>query len=254
MHQILNFTRQGQPFIIIHGLFGSSRNWQGLAKQFAVHYDVITLDLRNHGDSFHADSMDYPLMAADVIALMDQLQLDQAYVLGHSMGGKVAMTLCHEYPQRFDKLVVADIAPVSYSHDYDDIILPILQMDLANLANRQQADQSLASSIADQRIRLFLLQNLVFEQGQAHWMLNWPVLQRFMPQITGFADISDWHVPHPSLFIRGGLSDYVDERAWQLIQQHFEQAELVTLPQAGHWLHADKPEAFVDAVVAFLGK
>ncbi len=238
--------------VIIHGLFGSSRNWQGLSKQFAEHFDVITLDLRNHGDSFHDDQMDYPVMARDVIALLDQLHISSAHVLGHSMGGKVAMSLAHTFPGRINKLVVADIAPVSYRHDYADILGPILALDLDGLSNRKQADQALVTSIPDTGIRLFLLQNLVFEQGRARWKLNWPVLQQHMPLITGFVDITHWRIPQPGLFIRGGASDYVSDNSWQLIQQHFAAAELVTLEQAGHWLHAEQPQAFFTRVVDFL--
>ncbi len=254
MPTLLNYSRQGhgQALLIIHGLFGSSRNWQGLSKQFSAHYDVITLDLRNHGDSFHHAEMNYPVMAADVVALLDQLQLSAAHVLGHSMGGKVAMTMSHAYPDRVSKLVVADIAPVSYAHDYADILAPILQLDLTTVANRKQVDQALATSIPDPGIRLFLLQNLVFDQGRARWKLNWPVLQQSMSLITGFVDISDWHIPQPSLFIRGDLSDYVDAEHWQQIQQHFSAAQLVSLEQAGHWLHAEQPQAFLASVLSFL--
>lgn len=252
-HPLLNYTSQGegQPLLIIHGLFGSSRNWQSLARQWASNYQVITLDLRNHGDSFHDQQMNYQVMTDDVVELLDHLGLDQIFLLGHSMGGKLAMCLSQQSPQLVKKLVVADIAPVAYEHEYDELIDPILMLDLNQVSNRKQADEELAASIHDQRIRLFLLQNLSFSEGRSVWKLNWPVLKNAMSSITGFVDISDWSILVPSLFIRGGLSPYVTNQHWTLIQQHFLQSQLVTLEKAGHWLHAEQPGLFYDQVSQF---
>lgn len=251
---ILNFKKQGEgdPLLVIHGLFGSSRNWQSLSQQLARQYTVITVDLRNHGDSFHDAEMNYSVMTRDVEILMDQLDLESAHVLGHSMGGKVAMTLSYLNSDRIRKLIVADIAPVSYSHSYTNLIQPILDLDLSSITRRKQADEQLAQSIKDQGIRLFLLQNLAFSEGRAYWKLNWPVLDRSLPTITDFFDISDWSIPHQCLFIRGGLSDYVNQEHWQFLQPHFPHAQLVTLENAGHWLHAEQPEAFYQSVSSFL--
>ena len=250
----LNYSTQGEGeiLLIIHGLFGSSRNWQSIAKQFSTDFKVITLDLRNHGDSFQDPQMDYHVMASDVLELMNSLNIHSAHVLGHSMGGKLAMKLNQLHPERVDKLVVADIAPVSYPHSYDEIIDPVLAMDLSAISTRKQADEHLAGAITDQRIRLFLLQNLAFDQGKAHWKLNWSALKQNMRSIIGFEDIQHWQIANTSLFIRGDLSDYVTDDHWDLIRKHFPNTELVTLKKAGHWLHAEQPQAFVDAVLKFL--
>jgi len=148
---ILNFTEQGQgtPLFIIHGLFGSSRNWQSLAKRYAEDFRVISVDLRNHGDSFHDALMDYSLMAQDIVDVMDHLQLSTAHMLGHSMGGKVAMKLAHLYPQKVSKLVVADIAPVSYLHDYHELIDAAMNLDLSIDNTRKQIDDRLIRPMRD---------------------------------------------------------------------------------------------------------
>lgn len=250
----LNYFSQGEGelLLLIHGLFGSSRNWQSIARQLSDHFKVISLDLRNHGDSFHDPLMDYHSMANDVVGLMDSLNIHNAHVLGHSMGGKLAMKLAQLHPERVNRLVVADIAPVSYQHSYDEVLDPILALDLSTISNRKQADASLASAITDSRIRLFLLQNLAFDQGRAYWKLNWLALKQNMRSIIGFEDIQHWQIAHSSLFIRGSLSDYLKERDWALIKKHFLNVSLVTLENAGHWLHAEQPLAFVDAVMSFL--
>jgi pimeloyl-ACP methyl ester carboxylesterase len=254
INPILNFKilGEGEPLLVIHGLFGSSRNWQSLSQQLAKRYQVITLDLRNHGDSFHDDEMNYSVMTKDVEILMDHLKIDVAHVLGHSMGGKVAMTLSSLNPDRVKKLIVADIAPVSYSHSYDNLIQPILDLDLSSVSRRKEVDERLSGSIKEQGIRLFLLQNLAFSDGKAYWKLNWSVLNDSLPAVTSFFDISDWNIPHECLFIRGGQSDYVSDDNWQFLKPHFPRAQLSTLENAGHWLHAEQPEAFYQSVSDFL--
>lgn len=250
----LNYVPQGEgtPLLVIHGLFGSSRNWQSLSKKFSEYFNVITIDLRNHGNSFHDPVMDYHTMAEDVAKLMDQLKIPAAHFLGHSMGGKLAMKLCSLYPERVKKLVVADIAPVRYQHDYDDIINPILSLDLSAIKNRKEVDEQLSSSITDQRIRIFLLQNLVFQEGNARWKLNWTALKENLANIVGYEDINDWLINNESLFIRGKQSNYVNDDSWALIQTHFLKAELITISDAGHWLHAEQPELFFKSVLEFL--
>ena len=243
---------EGEPLIILHGLFGSSRNWSSHAKKLAVDFKVIRVDLRNHGESFHDQQMDYAAMADDLVNLMDELGIASAHFLGHSMGGKVAMMLCHKFPQRVKKLIVADMAPVRYRHDHDNLIKPVLAMDLALVKSRNIADEMLASSIDNKQIRLFLLQNLDIVNGQACWKINWQVLDENMQKLTGYPPVDDWNVPHQSLFIRGENSDYVKPEHWQVVQQHFQNARLVSLKNAGHWLHFEQPEPFYQSVVAFL--
>ncbi|MBC8211873.1 MAG: alpha/beta fold hydrolase [Gammaproteobacteria bacterium] len=243
---------EGYPLIVIHGLFGSSRNWQALSKLFARSFRVITVDLRNHGDSFHAPEMGYALMAGDVLDLMDYLAIDSAHILGHSMGGKLAMQLAQMAPERVNKLVVADIAPVTYGHSYHDIIAPVRAMDLSLISSRKQADSELEQGIPDQRIRQFIMQNLSIQDGKASWKLNWEAIQNNIDTVIGYVNIAHWSIHNPTLFIRGGASGYVTAQGWALIQQHFLQAELITLDKAGHWLHAEQPAAFAEQVVRFL--
>ncbi len=255
MNKLLNFNVQGEgeALVIIHGLFGSSRNWKTLSRQFAAHYRVITLDLRNHGDSFHADGMSYRQMTLDVIAVLDALDLTTTHVIGHSMGGKVAMALTHDYSQRIGKLVIADVAPVAYHHDYSDIIEPVLALDIERLRDRRDADTRLQAAIPEQRIRQFILQNLQFNEGVARWKLNWRAIRDNMVAITGFEDISNWKIDTPTLFLRGEQSSYIDARGRATIEQHFTNARIQTLPNAGHWLHAEQATLFYQAVISFLG-
>jgi len=213
---------------------------------------VITVDLRNHGDSFHAAEMGYAEMAADVLQLMDHLSIDSAHILGHSMGGKLAMKLTRQNPERVNKLVVADIAPVAYSHSYHDIIEPVRAMQLSTVSSRKEADSQLAVDIPDQSIRQFILQSLTIQDGKLHWKLNWESIQNNVAAIIGYENIADWRIENSTLFIRGGASPYITEQSWKLIQQHFLNAELVTLDKAGHWLHAEQPAAFAEQVVRFL--
>jgi esterase len=245
-------TGEGPPLLIIHGLFGSSRNWRTLSQQFANNFSVISVDLRNHGDSPHRDEMNYQVMAQDVVNLLDQLQISQASVIGHSMGGKVAMKLSHLVPDRINQLVVADIGPVTYRHDYDDLIDAVLSLDLASLRNRKQADAALTDGIPDPRIRMFLLQNLVVAENGLQWKLNWKALKENISKIIGFDDISDWHIETPSLFIYGGQSNYLNTEVRELIPRHFAKASFGCIENAGHWLHAEQPQMFYDAVNNFL--
>ncbi len=251
---LLNYSAQGEgeALVIIHGLFGSSKNWKSLAKKFSENYQVILIDLRNHGDSPFDSDMNYEVMVNDVIALMSKLDLASANILGHSMGGKVAMKLNQLYPERVRKLVIADIAPIAYQHDHDEIINPVLGLDLQKIKNRKAADEMLETGIPDQRVRLFILQNLVFLQGQASWKLNWIAIKQNMESLVGYENIDHWEIKNSSLFIRGELSLYVSQESMNLIDNHFKDAEMVTIKNAGHWLHAEQPDAFFDAVINFL--
>jgi esterase len=247
-------TGEGPPLLIIHGLFGSSRNWRTLSQQFADNFTVISVDLRNHGDSPHLDDMSYQLMAMDVVNLLDQLQIVKTSVIGHSMGGKVAMKLSQLEPARVSQLVVADIGPVSYRHDYDDLIDAVLSLDLTSVKNRKQADAELKDGIPDPRIRMFLLQNLVVTENRLKWKLNWKALKQNISQIIGFDDISDWHIEIPSLFIYGGQSNYLNSEIRELIPNHFTHVAFSCIENAGHWLHAEQPQMFYSEVNNFLTK
>lgn len=267
---ILNYVRmgEGEPLIILHGLFGSSKNWQSLSKVFSENFDVLTLDLRNHGESFHSDVMDYPAMVNDVHQLLSQLGINSCRLIGHSMGGKVAMLFASKYPQLVSQLVVADIAPIAYEHSYDHLIDPVMALKLDEMDSRAAVDKALKHDIADAQLRQFLLQSLAREPGQPNapvgwrWRNNWVAIKQQLDKITDFPGSEDdpaldsaqtkfWKVNTPALFISGGLSDYVDKKGKLVINQHFEQAQFKVLNGANHWLHAEQPKQFAEAVLNF---
>jgi len=253
----LHFTRtgSGQPLLVLHGLFGSGKNWHSHMRRFAESFEVFCIDLRNHGQSFHADEMNYSLMAGDVARLMDRLQLDGCRILGHSMGGKVAMTLAIQQPALLARMIVADIAPVAYHHDYDDLIEPILALDLDQFASRTQIDHALRPHIREDQLRAFLLQNLARDEGGWSWRVNWQAIQREMESLTGFDSLpTDWSTDLPTLFIRGAKSDYVGSAETDVIQRHFSNAEIATIQGAGHWLHAEQPAEFARLALDFLNR
>jgi esterase len=251
----LHFTMSGsgKPLIVMHGLFGSGKNWQSHTRRFSEHFQVFNIDLRNHGQSFHADAMNYPAMAADVLQLLDRLALEDCYLLGHSMGGKVAMTLALQNPERVARMVVADIAPVTYFHHYDDLIDPILALHLDSIESRAQADQLLRPNIPEDLLRTFLLQNLARDGDEWRWRVNWQVIQRDMQWLTGFVDLPEARmVELPTLFLRGANSDYIGDAESLVIERHFNDFRIETIEAAGHWLHAENPEAFNRLALEFL--
>ncbi len=251
----LHFQEQGEgePLLILHGLFGSGSNWRRIAKALADHHRVLLVDLRNHGQSPHHRVMDYPAMAADVSALMEQLGLEQANLLGHSMGGKVAMWLALEAPHRVQRLVVADMAPVPYPDDGEHraLINALLELDLGALDSRADATRQLAQAIPSLGIRQFLLTNLEQRDGQWRWRIPLQRLREELDTIRGFPEPHGQY-PGPSLFIHGGRSSYVTEESHPLITRLFPGATFSTLPDCGHWLHAEDPDTFSARVKEFL--
>ena len=243
----LNFNRTGEgpPLLILHGLFGSGKNWSTLARRFAERFEVFTLDLRNHGHSFHADAMNYDVMAEDVVRLVESLGLNACSMLGHSMGGKVAMTFARKHPEQLSRLLVADIAPVAYRHEYDDLIEPILALDLSAYASRIEIDHALRPNIPEDQLRAFLLHNLARQPDGWAWRVNWSAIQDNMNELVGFDALpEEWSTDLPTLFLRGANSGYVGETEVEVIERHFNRARVVTIEGAGHWLHAEKPDAF----------
>lgn len=241
--------------LILHGLFGSLSNWAWHSRKLAEHFCVYALDLRNHGASPHDTDMSYRVMAQDVMDFMDDQNIKQAHVLGHSMGGKVAMQLAMDHPERIMRLVIADIAPVQYGGErgeHDEIFEGMCALDLSQYNSRTEADKELAKWVDDEVVRQFLLSNLTRDgNGEFAWRINLPVLRdsyvrlREKPQGEG---VFDGQV----LFIRGDLSDYITEDHRDEILRHFPHAKNKTLMQAGHWLHAEKPETFNRLVFDFL--
>lgn len=250
----LSFEALGDPFarplIILHGFFASSRNWRQIAQRLAGRFHVYLPDMRNHGASPHDPVMDYPAMAADVLRFMDDHGLETASLLGHSMGGKIAMWLALTSPDRIDKLVVADIAPVSYGHSFDNTVSALKELPLAELSNRKQAEELLASRITELSYRQFLLQNLVLKDGKYSWRVDLDIFQRMGPNIAAFPDAGQLPpFTGKALFIAGADSDFVKPGAINLL---FPTAELVTITGAGHWLHVQQPDAFIASVEKFL--
>jgi esterase len=240
-----------QPsLIILHGFFASARNWRAVAEKLATDFHVYVLDQRNHGASFRHPVMDYSTMTEDLAQFIDQQQLSTVSLLGHSMGGKVAMWFALQHPNKVDKLIIADIAPVSYTHCFDLTINALKTLPLAELKNRKQAEEYLASAIPELSYRQFLLQNLVLENGAYRWRVDLDIFAANAPNIVGFPDVS---MLEPfigkALFIAGAESNYVQAGDFA---QLFPTAKFSQLPNAGHWLHVQQPELFVTQVKNFL--
>jgi len=242
----------GPPLVIAHGLFGSARNWNVIAKRLAEARPVLAVDMRNHGDSPWADSHGYRDLAADLAEVIAGLG-GRADVLGHSMGGKAAMALALTRPAMLRKLVVADIAPVAYGHSQTHLIAAMRALPLDSVASRGDADRLLAPAVPDASTRAFLLQSLdIKADGGPRWRLNLDVLEAEMDRITGWPDDLDGRFDGPALFLSGAASDYVRPEARGRIKARFPAAVMAKIPGAGHWLHAEKPREFEAAVAAFL--
>ncbi|MBA4150725.1 MAG: alpha/beta fold hydrolase [Verrucomicrobia bacterium] len=243
---------EGFPLIILHGLLGSSDNWQILSKRFAEHYQVFALDLRNHGASPHSDRFDYPSMADDLREFMDAQQIAEAIVLGHSMGGKTAMQFAADNPDRVRKLVVADIAPKAYPPHHTEILDALWTLDLPQFEDRTETDQALAADIPQAPLRSFLLKSVTRDEtGEFTWKINLRTIREQYGNITVALDIRTPFVK-PTLFIRGAKSDYILPGDEEAIRSSFPAAEFVVIEGAGHWLHAEKPQEFFSAVMEFL--
>lgn len=241
---------EAPPLIILHGFFASGRNWRQVAEKLAADYQVWLLDLRNHGASPHHALMDYPTMAADLLAFMDSHGLQTAHLLGHSMGGKVAMWFALHHPDRVAKLIVADIAPVSYQHSFNTLITALKALPLVSLSNRKQAELALAEAIPDLSYRQFLLQNLVLRDGAYVWRVDLEFFYQNADFIIGFPDAAGIApFAGQALFLAGADSGYV--KAADLTPL-FAGAELGVIAGAGHWLHVQQPGEFIRRVMAFL--
>ena len=247
---------QGQPLVILHGLFGTLDNWHSLARRWAEEAGlrVLSVDLRNHGRSFHSPEHSYALMSEDVIQLLDHLGLGpNVTLMGHSMGGKVAMRLALDHPERLARLIVVDIAPrFSDMEHQDDILAGLQAVDFTTCTNRQEADAALAKHISNVSTRQFLLKNLYRKEDNTFaWRINLPVLAAQLAAI-GEATTAPAPFMKPALFIRGGKSDYITtEDKLHGIPALFPNSEVATVVDAGHWVHAEKPEEVFGLVRAF---
>ena len=250
LHTVHHGEATGTPLLIAPGLFGSARNWNVIAKRLSAHRPVIAVDMRNHGDSFHANTNSYHDMAADLAEVI-AANGGQADVLGHSMGGKAAMVLALTRPDLLRKLIVADIAPVTYFHDQGDKIAALKAVDLSRVTRRRDAEEQLMAAIPDPQLRAFLLQSLSLTGDAPEWKLNLDALAAEMPKIMSFPDI-DGQFAGDTLFLRGANSSYVRPEYEPAIRALFPNARIETIADAGHWLHAEQPRAFEEAVNRFL--
>lgn len=239
---------QNPPLIIAHGLYGSARNWGVIARRLADERQVIAVDMRNHAHSpWHAQH-DYPRLANDLTEVIDSIGA-KADVVGHSMGGKASMVLALQHGDLVRKLVVADIAPVAYTHSQIQYIHAMRAVDLSRVDRRSDAEAQLAEQGVEKALQSFFTQSLDIEGKK--WRLNLDVLAAEMPKIMGFPEISS-HWDGPTLFLSGAESDYVLPEHRARIRNLFPAARFAKLPGAGHWLHAEKPCEFEAAVRAFL--
>lgn len=241
---------EGQPFIILHGLFGFSDNWQSHAKKLAEYFRVILVDLRNHGHSDWSDDFSYDLMADDVYELIEDLELSDVILVGHSMGGKVAMRLAQLHEEVLAKLIVVDMGIKEYPMHHEHIIAGIRSVDIDHIKARREAEEQLGKFIDSYGIKQFLLKNIYWkEKGKLAWRMNIDVLEREMPEIL--KALPEGEVSIPTLFIRGELSNYILDEDIPSIEDQFIDSEVVTIPDAGHWVHAEAPELFLNQLLSF---
>ncbi|HMM77194.1 MAG TPA: alpha/beta fold hydrolase [Gammaproteobacteria bacterium] len=239
----------GPPLLILHGLFGSARNWQSVARALSDRYRVLAVDARNHGRSPHTTAMDYRLMAADVAALIERLRLGPVTLLGHSMGGKTAMTLALLEPARVARLIVVDIAPLATPDQHTAIIDAMRALPLADIRRRQQAEEALAAAVPDREVRLFLLQNFLPGAEGGAWRFNLDGLRAAMPALIDALPVpADARYAGPVHVIRGARSERVTSATLAAMQPAFLHVCLHTVAHGGHWPHAEAPAEFMLAL------
>jgi pimeloyl-ACP methyl ester carboxylesterase len=249
---ILNAIQSGEgpPVVLLHGLFGAARNFGAIQRAVAARYRVVALDMRNHGDSPHAPDMRYPTLAADVRDTLQSLGIEQAAVVGHSMGGKAAMAMALRWPDQVGRLLVADIAPVNYQHGNNIIADAMAAIPLTASLTRAAADAALTDAVPRPDIRAFLLQNLRFG-ASPHWRIGLNEIAAAIPDLEGWVDLPGSY-PGPSVFVTGANSDYVRPEHRPIIRTQFPTARFVAIKNAGHWVHADNPAGFLSVLEAFL--
>jgi pimeloyl-ACP methyl ester carboxylesterase len=241
----------GPPVVFLHGLFGNARNFGTFQRALAGRFRVIALDMRNHGASPHAPDMRYPVLAGDVLETLEALGALPAAVIGHSMGGKAAMAAALMRPEAVTRLLVADIAPVVYQHGNAAVVEAMQAVPLTPELARAQADAALVGAVPDPAVRLFLLQNLRFGASPA-WRIGLAEIAAAIPDLEGWVPL-DGVYEGPALFVTGARSDYVQPGHRAAIRMLFPKARFVSVKNAGHWLHADNPAAFLAVLEAFLG-
>jgi len=257
MTQLLNTQVYGEAsehptLLIAHGLFGSGRNWRAIARRLSADRLVVTVDMRNHADSFWDDDHSYDALADDLEKTLGTID-GPVDVLGHSMGGKAAMVLALRNPANLNRLMVADIAPVAYEHSQISNIDIMRGLDLSQITRRSEADEALKAQLPEEATRAFLLQSLVLSGDEKRWSLNLNALAQNMDHIVGFPDVTG-RCENKIVFIKGGASDYILPSHMDRIHNLFPNATLVEIPNAAHWVHAENPRAFIEVVADFLNQ
>jgi esterase len=241
----------GKPLVILHGLFGYSDNWQTHAKRLSSYFQVILVDQRNHGHSDWSDDFSYDLMAQDLKELLDDEKLDKILLLGHSMGGKTSIRFAQLYPEMVEKLIVVDIGVKQYPSHHDTILDGLKAVTQTSLTSRAEAESAMSQHIDSIGVRQFLLKNLYWkEKEKLGWRMNIPVLEKSMPIILG--KLPEDMISISTLFVRGGMSDYIRDEDLEDLEEQFIDMELKTIDGAGHWVHAERPDEFMDLVLNFL--
>ncbi len=250
-----NYGEKGnQPLIILHGLFGVSDNWATYGRRIAAEgFNVFIPDLRNHGRSFHSDVFNYPALTEDLYEFIEENEIENPIIMGHSMGGKVAMSYTLENPDSVKKLAVIDITLKSYGprDSHKRIIRAMKNIDLKNVKSRREAEEKLSEYIKEERIKLFVLKNLKRNKdGSFEWIINLKAIENNLDEMFDNIE-SDKVYERPTLFVRGGNSDYILPEDYKIIRKHFPNAEIVTIENASHWVHAEQPELFYQITYGF---
>ncbi len=244
----------GKPFVFLHGLLGSGDNWKSIAREYEPDFAAILVDQRNHGRSFHADHMSYREMAKDIADLIAALDLGPAIVLGHSMGGKVAMSLARLYPEHCDRLIIVDSSPLEFQSGHKDIIDLIADTDLSEYEDRKAIEAHLTQGLQSQGLAYFIMKNITREGKSYRWKLNIDVIQSHYPEImAGILDLGE-DFSRPSLFIKGEESDYIGYDEERAIYSHFDDVDVISVKNAGHWVHSDQPDELKSIISTFLSQ
>ncbi len=249
----LNYKKlgEGKPLLILHGLLGTLDNWITLGRQFSEYFTVYLVDLRNHGLSPHSEEFTYDAMMEDILELFEKEGIERPILLGHSMGGKVAMNVALNYPDKIEKLIVADMDAKAYHVQHEEILEGLNALPIDKISSRKEADDDLAKYVDEFGIRQFLLKNLDRTYVGFSWKMNLPVITRDIENV-GIEIGKGQSTELPTLFIRGAHSNYIKDENWNALKAKFLNAQLKTIENAGHWLHAEQPKAFYKIVMDFV--
>jgi len=244
---------EGEPVVILHGLFGTLDNWQTFAKRLAEHYMVYVVDQRDHGKSPHTNEFNYQLLADDLAHFMESQWIHEARLIGHSMGGKTVMQFAEDHSDMIEQMVVVDIAPVQYEPGHTAIFDALLAVDIDRVTSRGEVEEVLSEYITDSGVRLFLMKNLKRKKaGGFEWKMNLPLLYKEYPNIIASA-VGTYKVDVDALFVGGTASKYIDETGRAAIEEKYENAKVVMIDGAGHWIHAERPDELYQLVTDYFG-